>query len=343
VRSVLPGLAAAGLIALAASASRPLLPDGLSDIAVAILLGLLVANLLPVRAILGPGARLAVQRILRIGIALLGARLAVDEVVRGGAGALLLVTATTAAVLLVGGIIAIRSPRPMSHLLIAAGTAVCGNSAIVALAPVLDADEADVSVAVATITGFGIAAVLVYPLVGSMLDLPSAAFGLWAGAAVNDTSQVVAAGYAYDAVAGDTAVVTKLTRNLLIAPVLVGAGLLVARRAVHDARDGGRPAAPVLDVLRRSLPVFVAGFLLFATLRSLGLLDVAVAGRPAHALLGSLASALVLVALAGVGLQTDVRAVLAAGLRPVAFGFALGLALAVGSLAAIVGLGLGRA
>lgn len=346
VAAALPGFAAAVLVALAAAAGRPFLPDGVSEIAVAVALGLVVANLLPVRPLLAPGARFAVNRLLRLGIVLLGSRLALDDAVRQGAASLALVVATTTLVLVAGAILARRSAEPTLRLLIAAGTAICGNSAIVAVAPLVAADERDVAFAVATITGFGVLAVLVYPLVGQLLGLPGPAFGLWAGAAINDTSQVVAAGYAYGTAAGDSAVVTKLTRNLLLAPAMLAIGLLVAgrpagRRSAEDGRDGDGPAR-VLEAVRRGVPLFVVGFAVVAGARSTGILDVSLAGRPAHELASTAASALILVALAGVGLQTDVRAIVAAGLRPLAFGFGLGIALAAASLGAIVGLGLGR-
>lgn len=342
VASVAPGIGLATLVAAAALAIGLVLPDAISEIAIALLIGLLVGNALPVRARAAAGTRFAVHRLLRAGIILLGARLALDEVLRTGSATLLFVAVTVTAVLVVGGLLAARSERPVLAFLIAVGTAICGNSAIIAVAPTLDAEERDVSFAVATITGFGVLAVLLYPVIGHLVGLTSGQFGVWAGAAVNDTSQVVAAGYAFDPVAGDTAVVTKLTRNLLLAPALVAIALLANRRQRGGA-DGAGPAGATspVDAVRRAVPLFVVGFALMAAARSLGWLDVPLAGRPAFEVASAAANGAILVALAAVGLQTDVRAIRAAGLRPLGFGLALAAALAAGSLVAILALRLG--
>jgi len=326
------GLAVAVAVALLARSLVPLLPSLLSEVAVAVLIGAAIANLLPIAARLRPGAKVAVGVVLKIGIVLLGTRLAVGEVLAEGVEALAFVAVCAGAVLAVGSYLAMRDPRPRLGLLIAAGSAICGNSAIVAVAPVIDADDREVTFAVATITGFGMLAVVVYPVVGALLELPSPVFGLWAGAAINDTSQVVAAGYAFDSVAGDAAVVTKLTRNLLLAPALIAISLVVA---------GGVRASP-RQLVQRGLPLFVLGFLLMATARSIGLLDFAIAGRSASSLASDGASAAILIALAGVGLQTDVRALARGGIRALALAIVLSVGLAVGSLALILAVGLGH-
>jgi uncharacterized integral membrane protein (TIGR00698 family) len=234
-------------------------------------------------------------------------------------------------VLAVGIHLSRRQPRPRLGLLIAAGTAICGNSAIVAVAPVVEADDREISLAVATITGFGMLAVIVYPLVGQLVGLSSPAFGLWAGTSINDTSQVVAAGYAFDSTAGDAAVVTKLTRNLLLAPAVVAVSLVVAA----DVTDRPRRLA------ERIVPPFVVGFLLLAAARSIGLLDFPIGGRSASDVAADGAAAAILVALAGIGLSTNVRAIAGVGIRPLGLAALLSLGLAVGSLVVILALGLG--
>ena len=140
---------------------------------------------------------------------------------------------------------------PPLSALITVGMAICGNSAILALSPIIGARHRETAYAVSTITIFGLIGVLVLPVLGRLLGLSDAAFGTWAGLAVNDTAQVVATGYAYSAPAGDVATVVKLTRNLAILPVLLGATL--AGRALDaggaderlDARHG-RPRGPVV-------------------------------------------------------------------------------------------------
>jgi len=165
-----------------------------------------------------------------------------------------------------------------------------GNTAIVATAPVIGAEEREVSFAVATITLLGTIAVLVYPLLGHALHLSDAAFGTWTGLAVNDTSQVVAASSAFSPAALDVATVVKLTRNALMAPLLVVIALL-SRRGSAEAKKGAWNA----------VPLFVVGFLAVALLRTVGVIDAGMAGW-----FDMGAKALILCALAGVGLSTIV-------------------------------------
>ena len=127
--------------------------------------------------------------------------------------------------------------------LLGIGTAICGVSAIVATAPVIEAKEEETSLAVATITVFGLLAVLVYPVLGRLWGLSDTFFGTWAGTAVNDTSQVVATGLIYSQKAGETATVVKLTRNLFMAPVILGFSWLHFRRRRAEGERAGEGAA----------------------------------------------------------------------------------------------------
>ena len=150
--------------------------------------------------------------------------------------------------------------------------AICGNSAILALSPIIGAKHRDTAYAVSTITVFGLIGVLVLPVIGRLLGLSDPVFGTWAGLAVNDTAQVVATGYAFSPEAGDVATVVKLTRNLAILPVLLGATWLVARSRTCRRRGPGDNGLAPGDG-RRAVPWFVVGFVVVAALRSLGLLD----------------------------------------------------------------------
>jgi uncharacterized integral membrane protein (TIGR00698 family) len=198
--------------------------------------------------------------------------------------------------------------------------AVCGNSAILALSPIILARHRETAYAVSTITIFGLIGVLSLPIAGHLLALTDATFGTWAGLAVNDTAQVVATGYAYSAPAGDVATIVKLTRNLAILPVLLGATWWV-HRAAESALDGPAPTASPVAMVGRAVPWFVIGFVVVATLRSLGLLDGQVAtGGSLADLASTIATLCILVALAGVGLATDIRAMLGVGPRPFLLG-----------------------
>jgi uncharacterized integral membrane protein (TIGR00698 family) len=316
-------------IAVVARLIASTLPSAVSEILVAVLLGIVVANALPLPATLSPGIRFAVQRVLRLGIILLGARLSLGAVAAIGLGALGLVLVAMAVAfsvaLFVGRTIGL--PRRLA-LLIGVGTAVCGNSAIVATAPVVGAEDREVSFAVATITLFGTLAVFLFPLVGHALGLTDTVFGVWSGVAVNDTSQVVAASGAYSPAARDVATVVKLVRNALMAPLIVGIAWWWQRSGDAATQNVGRS-------VRSAIPLFVLGFLALAFLRSVGLI-----APDQAAALDEIAKALILVALAGVGLNTRLVQLRAIGLAPFFAGLATASVLAGLSLAAILRLGI---
>jgi uncharacterized integral membrane protein (TIGR00698 family) len=220
--------------------------------------------------------------------------------------------------------------------LIGVGTAVCGNSAIVATAPVIRARDEEVSFAVATNTLFGTAAVILYPVIGRLLHFGDAQFGTWAGTAVNDTSQVVATGFAFSEAAGHVATAVKLTRNALMGLVIVGVGLAYARAG----EETGAPAN-LATRLKQSLPLFVVGFLAMAVLNSVGGLRW-LSERTHHdvgAVLRETSRAMILVALAGVGLSTRIEAMRRTGLKPFLIGLAVAALTSVASLLLIHFLG----
>jgi uncharacterized integral membrane protein (TIGR00698 family) len=328
-----PGVLAAVAVAVVARVTGRLLPPAVSEVLVAVLLGLLVANLMGLPKSTAPGLKLCIQRILRIGIVLIGVRLNLVDVARIGLGALGLVlvcmTVAFAFAVLMGG--ALRLP-PRLALLIGVGTAVCGNSAIIATAPVIKAEEREVGFAVATITLFGTLAVFLYPFIGRALHLADPVFGVWAGVAVNDTSQVVAASAAYSAVARDVATVVKLVRNTLMAPLIILIAWWWSRREAAISGDVARKGA------LKAFPLFVLGFLLMALLRTIGIIP-----REAVGPIDEVAKGCILVALAGVGLSTRLGQIRSVGATPFYLGLGTAVLLAGLSLLLIVTFGLGRA
>lgn len=326
-----PGLAAAVGVGLVARLATVLLPSVVAEVTVAILLGAIVAGVAGQRLKpLDPGIRFAAQRVLRLGIVLLGARLSLGEIARIGlpATGIIVVTMAVSFAVVIAVARVVRVEGPLA-LLIAVGSAVCGNTAIVAAAPVIGARARDVAYAVATITLFGTLAVFLYPAIGRVAGIEEPTFGIWAGVAVHDTSQVVATSAAYGPEALDVATVVKLIRNALMAPLL----LVIA--AVWAARPDGSVGS-VRRGIRRAVPLFVLGFLGLAALRSVGVID----GDQA-ATLDTLARALVLVALAGVGLSIRFGDLREISWRPIAVGFSVALGIGVASLLAITALDLG--
>lgn len=310
---LLRGVGLVAVIALVARLITLVVPAGISEITIGVLLGLLVATLIKVPEASRPGIRFSVRILLRLGIVLLGAHLSFSAVMHVGAGAL--VTILLCAVFALGLVFLLATsfhlPVRLGTLL-AVGTAICGNSAVVATAPAIEASEEEVSFAVATITLFGVAAVLVYPMIGHLLGMSDASFGRWAGVAVNDTSQVTAAGFAYSSAAGDVATIVKLTRNVLIGPVVAGIGVIYQRIHARRSGDAGRRLGAVQVV-----PLFVVGFLGMAVLNSFGLVP-----TPIGSLFSDVSKGLILMALVGVGLSTDLGRMRIIGLTPLYVGLA---------------------
>ncbi len=230
------------------------------------------------------------------------------------------------------------------------GTAICGNSAIIATAPVIEARDEEVSFAVATITLFGTLAVIIYPLLGHLLGFSDLEFGMWAGTAVNDTSMVVAAGAAYSNAALDIATVVKLTRNTLMVPAVLLIGIFYARARRDATRDqpvegaGRTGSAPVV-------PWFVVGFLAMALIRTAGVAagilpqDLAhpgnlQAGATILGIADDLSKLAILMALSAIGLGTSLAAMRRTGPRPFVAGLLGATVLAIFSLVAIQMMGL---
>lgn len=348
---LLPGIAAALLLGLAARfVSGSITVRGthaVSEVIVAISLGLAVNALFPgLRRPLGPGTSLAVKRLLRLGIILLGLGLSLRAVVQAGAGALLVIVVTVAVGLIVtralGRALGVREKLAT---LIAVGTGICGASAIVATAPAIEACDEDVSYSIAVITVFGVLAIFAYPLIGAALGLSEARFGAWAGVAIHETAQVVAAGFAFGETAGKIATVVKLTRTALLAPLvlLLGAMNVSARRkearkeARMEARDETR-----LDY-RSLFPWFITGFLALALLRTVGDAVLAQAGGEAAAAWTGLkywanhaAKLLIVTAMAAVGLSTNLTAFRRTGAVPLAVGMVASVLVGILSLVLIL-------
>jgi len=342
---VLPGLALCVLVALLARMIHGALAPGVAaavgEVILAVLLGLLIGNSIPLPPLLAPGIRFSFHALLRVAIILLGATFSVQQVAAiGGKAVVMIVLLMTVALLAAHALGRLARVPPRLATLIGVGTAVCGNSAIVATAPVIGAHDDEVSFAVATNTLFGTLAVFLYPILGHAMHLRDPAFGTWAGSAVNDTSQVVATGFAYSEGAGRIATAVKLTRNALMGAVIVLMGVLYRRsRAAEEAAkpSTSRAAAPRATLwtrVQQSVPLFVVGFLVMAAFQSAGVIRAVSdqVGRDLTKDANFWARVLILIALAGVGLSTRIAAMRRAGLRPFYVGLAVAAATSAMSL-----------
>jgi uncharacterized integral membrane protein (TIGR00698 family) len=286
----------------------------------AILMGVAIAAWRAPSPLFAPGVAFCSKALLQWSIVLLGAQLSLSEIARGGAASLPVMLGTFAIVLTLAYFAgrALGLDRDLRRLL-AIGTAICGGSAIAALASVIDVDRSDVAYALGTVFLFNVVAVLTFPALGHAMALSQNAFGLWAGTAINDTSSVVAAAFAYGQSAGSAAVVVKLTRTLLIVPLVV---FYAWKTIVSRGSEGRRVQWMAV------LPWFILWFLVAAALNTTGVIPSAW-----HEPLQRVALFTIVVALAGVGLSSDVERVKSAGLRPLALGAILWMAIVLGSLA----------
>jgi uncharacterized integral membrane protein (TIGR00698 family) len=323
-----------------------LLARSISEILIAMLIGLVVRNVIGYPQKLTPGITFSIKKILRFGIILLGLRLSLQDIAATGwQGLGLIGICITLTLSLAWGAKRWFQISPRLATLIGVGTAICGNSAIIATAPVIEANDEEVSFAVATITLFGLLAVLIYPFIGRLLNLPDALFGLWAGTAVNDTSQVVAVGAMYSDFAQNVATIIKLTRNVLMAPLIFAIGLVYQRSKGQKTRVKGSGHQRV--GFGKLVPGFVLGFVLMAVVRTIGVTlgifpqDVAAPGHLEMAarsliFLDSVSKFAILMALSAVGLNTSLASLKRIGLKPLVVGTLLALTLSVTSLVLIL-------
>ncbi|GGB12017.1 putative sulfate exporter family transporter [Macrococcus hajekii] len=167
-----------------------------------------------------PGIKLCSKKVLQWAIIVMGFTLNFRAVAELGWSSLPLTVVTITVALLAGYIIGcMMHIHDKIRTLISVGTAICGGSAIAAVSPVIEADDEEVAYAISTIFLFNIIAVFTFPVIGHMMNMDQTIFGYFAGTAINDTSSVVAAGYTYGTVAGDTGTIVKLLRALMIVPL----------------------------------------------------------------------------------------------------------------------------
>ena len=308
--AVLPGLLMASVVAASAYWLRDL--PGMktfSPLILAILIGTAFHNLIGTPAIAKPGVAFSMRRLLRFGIILLGFQLTASQIVEVGYCDFLIIAATLAATftftLWMGRLLGVELKLAQ---LIAAGTSICGASAVIAVNTVTNGDDEDVAYAVACVTIFGSVAMFTYPLLPGLLNLDPHAYGLWTGASVHEIAQVVAAAFQYGKSAGEFGTIAKLSRVMLLAPVVIALGWMASRSAAPHAPTSVASSRP-------PLPWFVLGFIAVVGLNSLISIPV-----EAKAEIAAVTTFLLSVALAAMGLETDIRKLSARGIRPALLG-----------------------
>lgn len=318
--AIWPGIVLAAMISAAAFAARSL--PGLaafSPMILAVVVGIVFSNVVGATVNTGAGIAFCQRSLLRFAIVLLGFQLTLGQVASIGLAGAGVVIATLLATFVfttaVGRLIGVD--RKLAEL-IAAGTSICGASAIVATNIVTGARDEDVAYAVASITLFGTVAMLAYPILAPVLGLDHQAFGLWAGASIHEVAQVIGAGFQNGTQSGEVATIAKLARVAMLAPTVVALGFMAHRKV----EDGQGARAPV--------PWFVVAFAVIVAINSV--IEVPAGFRSTIAMV---TTALLTMGLAAMGLQADVSEIRSRGLRPLLLATSAFVFIACFSLAAV--------
>lgn len=293
----------------------------------AILLGMVMALFWKEQGRARAGITFTSKKILQLAVVLLGFGMNLSSVAKVGAQSLPIILSTITTSLVAAFVL-----HKLLHMdakistLIGVGSSICGGSAIAATAPVIGADDEEIAQSISVIFLFNVLAALTFPTLGGMLGLSNEGFGLFAGTAVNDTSSVTAAAAAWDGIHGsntlDTAAIVKMTRTLAIIPITLVLAFLRTRQEEKSVRGTG-----VTVSLKEIFPWFVLFFVLASVVTTLLPLPAAVTG-----FLKSASKFFIVMAMAAIGLNTDVVKLVRTGGKPIFMGFCCWVAIACVSL-----------
>ncbi len=289
-----------------------------------IVIGIIINNTAGKPAWAENGIKFTSKKILQWAIIVLGGGLSLTQVWKTGIQSLSVMLITLSCAFISAYVLGrlMKIPFKLTSL-IGVGTAICGGSAIAAVSPIIEAEEAEVAYSISTIFFFNIIAVLIFPPLGHLLGFSDTAFGLWAGTAVNDTSSVVAAGYAFSSQAGAYATIVKLTRTTMIIPISMIFAFAYAYRRKKSAKTG----SSINYSFKRIFPWFILGFLAASLLNTLGVFN-----EGAISILSATGKFLIVMALTAVGLSADVRKMIKTGLKPLLLGLIVWVTVAVVSI-----------
>jgi len=274
------------------------------------------------------GIRFTSKKILQYSIILLGFEMNIGNIIKVGGQSLFVIIFTLTASFVTAFLVskALKIPADIS-ILIGVGTSICGGSAIAATAPVIKAKDEDVAQAISTIFLFNIIAVFLFPAIGHLIGLSDTGFGMWAGTAINDTSSVVAAASSWSQQAGSStalefATIVKLTRTLMIVPITLVLAVYISRKAKKEAAQSKGAYS-----FRKIFPWFVLGFIAAALVYTF---------LPIPASLSSFlvkaGKFLIVMAMAAIGLNTNLKKLLTQSIRPLLLGLCCWGAVSVVSL-----------
>ena len=335
----LPGIILSAVIAALACWIESLLPVHVIGSAVlAMFIGMLLNHFLKNTGMLADGIKFTSKKILKFAIILLGLSLNITTILHVGKMSLTVMVFTLLTCFGGGYFIgkALGLNWKLSNL-ISAGTGICGGSAIAAIAPTIEADDNDVAYAMSATFLFDMAMIVLFPIMGQALGMSDEAFGIWAGTAVNDTSSVVATGYAFSEGAGDFATMVKLTRTLAIIPTVITFAFIQLRLKRKEAlanQQNGSDLKATFSI-KKIFPWFIIGFVAMSCIASVFSIPATVVSTSK-----TVSKFLMVCALSAIGLNTSFANMKKAGIRPMIHGFIISALVVIVALVVEIAMGI---
>lgn len=295
----------------------------------ALLIGMFLNPIVSKYTVLNKGLNFTSKKILRLAIILMGITLSFSQVLEVGKYSLIVMVFTLITAFGGGYLLGklFKMDWKLSGL-ISAGTGICGGSAIAAISPVIDAEDSDIAYAISATFIFDVIMVILFPIAGKYFNMTDLGYGLWAGTAVNDTSSVVAAGYAFSDVAGNFSVIVKLTRTLSIVPVVLIFSYINERliRKTKNENFKGNESTYHKDKINISkiFPWFILLFLVMVAIKSTGIIPNTIS----H-FISKLSKFLMVMSLGAIGLKTNFKSLAKSGFAPAVHGFIISLLVVV--------------
>ena len=334
-----PGILLSLGIALLACWLESMLPvHVIGSAVIAMFIGMFLNQYLKHRAAFAPGLKFTSKKILKFAIILLGLSLNISTILHVGRMSLTVMVFTLLTCFGGGYFIgkALGLNWKLSNL-ISAGTGICGGSAIAAISSAIEADDNDVAYAISATFLFDMAMIVLFPIMGRAMGMSDEAFGIWAGTAVNDTSSVVATGYAFSEAAGDFATMVKLTRTLAIIPTVITFAFIQLhikrKEALANRQDGTELKANYS--IAKIFPWFILGFLAMSIAASIFPIPAALVSGTKR-----LSKFLMVSALAAIGLNTSFASMKKAGIRPMLHGFIISALVVIVALLVEIAMGI---
>lgn len=279
------------------------------------------------------GIDFVAKQLLKLSIIFMGATLSLGQVFSVGQISLIVMVFTLATAFGFGNLIGnwFGMNWKLSNL-ISAGTGICGGSAIAAISPTIEAEDEDIAYALSATFIFDILMVILFPIAASWMNMSDLGFGLWSGTAINDTSSVVAAGYAYSEMAGNYAVIVKLTRTLSIIPTVLIFAYVHQRleQKAHQGMNKERQKVSIASIF----PWFILFFLMMVGFRTMGWINDDLSN-----FLSKISQFAMVMSLGAIGLRTDFKKVAKSGFKPMIHGFIISALVVIVSLVVQIFLG----